>query len=254
MRKATIHKRNEFVRGTDVFSLKAKRAMNAIYWVYQRHNLFKYDQINIRFSTMREIMNLAKNNDYVDEIKNALIELKKPIELNHFYHPIDEKEYQWYMTSFINSAGFSKDESGEWVVTIEIANLTKYIMQKPGNFTRLDLIPYLNKFRTKYAMKLYEYLKSFSGYSYLDITQKHMIKLLGIDEKSSYKNYSDLKRLVVRQLAEIAENSDLKHTKLIKNKLLAKEKKFRIIVDPKSKKKVKEAEAKAELENLVKRF
>jgi len=253
-KKISIHKKNEFIRGTDDYSLLAKRAMNTIYWAYQRHNLYKYDKVPISFRTLRDMMNLQKSNDYVSDIKDALRELKKPIELNHFYHPISEVEYQWYMTSFINDSGFRKDEKGEWVADIEIGNLIKYIMQLPGNFTMLELVPYLNKFRTKYAMKLYEYLKSFGGFGYIDITQNHMMKLLGIGEKSSYKYYGDLSRLVERQLKDIADKSDMKQVRLVKTKSLAKEKKFRIIINPKSKKEVKKTEAKSALENLIKRI
>jgi len=43
-----------------------------------------------------------------------------------------------------------------------------------GNFTKLELIDIVNKLRTKYAMKLYEYLQSFGGYKYIDITPLHI--------------------------------------------------------------------------------
>jgi len=258
MKKITVHKRNEFIRGGDEYSLLAKRAMNTIYWAYQKHNLYKYDKVPISFATLRKMMNLESNNDYVEDIKSALKELKKDIELNNFYHPIAEEEYQWYLTSFINNAGFRKDSNSEWVVDVEVGNLTKYIMQldndKGQGFTMLELAPYLNKFRTKYAMKLYEYLKSFGAYSYINITQKHMMKLLVLDEKSKYRYMSDLTILVERQLKEIAKKSDLTEVKLIKSKTLAKDKIFKIIINPKSKKTVDKIEAKTALDNLIKRF
>ena len=128
------------------------------------------------------------------------------------------------------------------------------MMQLEGNFTPLNLLPYLNKFRTKYAMKIYEYLSSFGAYSYINITQKHMMKLLALDEKSKYKYYSQLLELVERQIKEIANKTDLKEVKLLKTKALAKDKTFRIIINPKSKKEVEKTEAKTALENLVKRF
>jgi len=257
-KKITVHKRNEFIRGTDDYSLLAKRAMNTIYWAYQKHNLYKHHKVPISFSTLRKMMNLESNNDYVEDIKDALRELKTPIELNNFYHPIAEVEYQWYMTSFINDAGFRKDDHNEWIADIEVGNLIKYIMQLEGNkgqgFTMLELVPYLNKFRTKYAMKLYEYLKSFGAYSYLNISQKHMMKLLALDEKSTYRHYAKLRELVDRQIKEIAKKSDLPDVKIIKSKILAKEKTFRIQINPKSKKEVDKTEAKTALESLVKRF
>jgi hypothetical protein len=101
---------------------------------------------------------------------------------------------------------------------------------------------------------LYEYLKSFGGYRYLDITQKHLMKLLNLDEKSKYRYMSDLTILLERQLKDIAKKTDLKEVKLIKSKALSKEKTFRIIINPKSKKDVEKTEAKTALENLIKRF
>jgi len=253
-----IHKRNEFNRGMDNYSLLGKRAMNTIYWVYQKNNLYKYNTVAISFSTLRKMMNLESSNDYVKDIKKALIELKKPIELNNFHHPIKKFQYQWYVTSFINDAGFRKTDDGEWVSDIEVGNLTKYVMQldndKGQGFTMLELVPYLNKFRTKYAMKLYEYLRSFGGYSYIDLNQKYIMKLLALDEDSKYKYMSDLTILLERQLKEIAKKSDLTEVKLIKSKTLTKEKKFRIIINPKSKKSVDKIEAKTALESLIKRF
>jgi hypothetical protein len=121
-------------------------------------------------------------------------------------------------------------------------------------FTELDLIHYLNKFRTKYAMKIYEYLKSFEGYKYLDVPQSHMLKLLGLEESKTYCHYAKLKILVERQLNEIVKKSDLDKVKLLNSKLLAKKKIFRIQINPKSKKDADKLQAKTTLDSLIKRF
>jgi len=111
-------------------------------------------------------------------------------------------------------------------------------MRAHVNFTQLDLVPYLNKFRTKYSMKLYEYLKSFGNYRYLDISQSHLMRLLGIDEDNkTYKYYSDTKRLLLRQIKELVSKSDLKELKLDDNKQLKKDRIFRVLINPKAKKK-----------------
>jgi hypothetical protein len=104
-------------------------------------------------------------------------------------------------------------------------------------------------------MKLYEYLKSFGAFKYIDITQKHIMKLLGIDENhNTYKHYAKLKPLIERQLKDIANKSDLKEVRLMNSKILAKEKTFRIIINPKNKRNVDKITAKTALENLIKRF
>lgn len=253
--KITILKQNELVRGADSYSLNAKKALNAIYWGLQKHNLYEYRYVDFSFVTLRKIMNLENNDDYVERMKVALRELMNTVELNNWTNPLDGKTSQWFATRFINEVHFTKSIDGEWIAKIETNQTIKDLMRLDKNFTELNLLEYMNKFRTKYAMKLYEYLKSFGVYKYLDITQKHMMKLLGIDEDDrTYKHYANLKQLVERQLREIAKKSDLPEVKLMQSRLLAKEKTFRIIISPKSKKVADKIEARTALDNLIKRF
>ena len=256
--KITIHKKNEIVRGGDRYSIYAKRLMNTVYWALQKHNLYQYHKITIPFAHIRKMLNLESEQNYVDIMKKAFLELKEPIELNNFKHP-DGTLYHWYVCSFLNDVGFYKKDDGKWYADIEVNRLVKQLMQQEGNFTKLDLTHYLNKLRTKYAMKLYEYLKSFGAFRYLDITQEHLMKLLGFEiEHTTYKHYAKLKILLERQLKEIAKKTDLERVKLINSKVLSKEKTFRIIINPKSKRDVDKIEAKNQLEtvlnNFIKRF
>lgn len=251
--KITIHKKNEIVRGTDDYSLMAKRALNTIYWAFQKHDFYNHDYIAIQFSTMRKMMNLEKDNRYVEIIQDSLDELLQPIKLNNFYHPVHKEKFQWFSCGTLDEAGFKKIDD-EWVVHIKLNSLFKYLMQIEGNFTPLELLPYLHKFRTKYATKLYEYLQSFKGYKYIDITQKHLMDLLNLKEDTKYKYYSQLKELLERQLKEISKKSDLTQVKLMKSKALSRDKIFRIIINPKSKKDVDKIQSKTALDNLIKRF
>lgn len=253
-KKITIHKKHEIVRGTDDYSVMGKRALNTVYWAMQKYGMYKHEYMLIRFSTMRKMMNLESDQRYVETIKDALLELMKPMEMNNFHHPIHDELFQWYSTSVLDEAGFKKNEKDEWVVHVKVSTLVRYIMQLKGGFTPLELIPYANQFRTKYAMKIYEYLKSFGAYAYLDITQKHMMKLLSLDEKSKYRYMSDLTTLIERQLNEITKKSDLSEVKLLKSKALSKDKIFRIQINPKSKKQADKTEAKTALDSLIKRF
>jgi len=257
----TIHKRNEIIRGTDLYSLNGKRCFNAVYYLYQKNrNLFmEWEKkgvtfINLKFSTLRDLMSLEKDNNYVEIIKEAIKELQTTlIELNNWTNPVTGKKYLWYSTKFLNDAHVEKDNT--LFVKLEISTLFKQLMTDQKNFTPLDLIQYMNQFRTKYAMKLYEYLKSFGGYKYINISQKHMLKLLGIDEEhKTYKQHYELKRLVERQLKEIVKKTDLEDTRLINSKALSKEKTFKILINPKNKKNVDKIEAQTALENLIKRF
>ena len=253
MKKITIHKKNEMVRGTDGYSVMSKRALNSIYWVLQKHNLYSHSHIQIKFSTLRSMMNLDSDQRYVETLKECLLNLQQPMELNNFTHPKTQKLWQWYSCSVLDEAGFQKINN-EWIITIKVGSIMKHIMQVKGGFTPLDIIAHANKFRTKYAMKLYEYLRSFGAMKYIEITQNHMIKLLALDDNKSYKYYADLYRLVERQIKEIVTKSDLKEVKLMKSKALSRDKIFRIIINPKSKKIVDKIEAQTTLESLLKRF
>ncbi len=81
-----------------------------------------------------------------------------------------------------------------------------------GNFTKLELIDIVNKLRTKYAMKLYEYLQSFGGYKYIDITHKHMLKLLGLNENHKNTKLRKIKNLI-KEIKELLKKPDLKEVK-----------------------------------------
>ena len=252
----TIHKKNEIIRGSDTYSLNAKRALNAIYWGLQKHKLYKDEYFSFSFSTLRNMMSLNSDNRYVDRMKEALQELQQPFSLNNFYHPLQKTKYTWYSLSFIDEVGFKK-ESNEWIAIIKTNSTIKHLMQIDGNFTKLDLIEYINKMRTKYSMKLYEYLKSFDSYKYLDITQSHLMRLFGIaEDNKTYRYYSDLRRLLERQIKEIVLKSDLQELKLDDDEELKKNKIFRIHINPKATKKtVDKKKAKELLNSLsVKRF
>jgi len=246
----TIHKKNELIRGNDIYSINAKRALNAIYWGLQKHKLYTEEYFKFSFTTLRKMMSLENDNRYIERMKEALQELQQPLSLNNFYHPLQKQTFDWYSIAFIDEVGFIK-ENNEWIATIKTNPTIKHLMQIEGNFTKLDLVQYINKFRTKYAIKLYEYLKSFDNYRYIDITQQHLIKLFILDKNSKYRYMSDLTILLERQIKELIKKSDLKELKLDNRKELKKEKKFRIYINPKVKKK---NASKEELENVLNRI
>ena len=253
--RITIHKKNELIRGSDIYSLHAKRALNAIYWGLQKHNLYEHEYFKFSFSTLRKMMSLETDNRYVERMKEALQELQQPLSLNNFYHPIQKQTFDWYSISFLDEVGFKK-ENNEWVASIKTNPSIKHLMQVEGNFTELELIEYLNKFKTKYAMKLYEYLKSFSSYKYLNITQNHMMKLFGVASDSKYRYMSDLTTLLQRQIKELVEKSDLKELKLSDDKQFKKDKIFHIQINPKASKKTANKEEAEKILNalMVKKF
>lgn len=230
----TIHKKNEVVRGLDDYSLAGRRAMNAVYYAVQRNELYKHNKFRIKMTTMRELMVLEKDNRYIEIIKDSIKELQRPIELNNYHHPIEGKKYQWYSTVFLSEAGFTK-EDGEWIITVIVSPLILHLMQTSGNFTKLDLFKYTQRLRTRHAFKIYEYLRSFKAYRYIEISHDHLIKMLNIGEgKQEYKYYSAMHRMLERTIKELKKKTDLDTLELIKSKHLAKERTYRIIIDPKA--------------------
>lgn len=251
-----VKKQNELIRGKDRLSLYGKRCFNSIYYLIQENlktnpNLLKVEYITFKLINLKKLMNLENVNNYIDIIKNSLKELQNPIELNNFRHP-DGTFYSWYSFSPLNDVGFKKNENKEWIVKIKLSTLIKFLIEKNENYTTLELLPYLNKMRTKYSMKLYEYLKSFEKYRYIDITHNHLMKLFNLDPNSRYKYFSKLKELLERQIKEIKQKTDLKDIKIIEMK---KEKSFRFIINPNSKHTLKDKKQINEvLERIINKF
>ena len=230
----TIHKKNEVVRGIDDYSLAARRALNVIYYAVQRNEFYRHNKFKIKMTTMRELMVLEKDNRYIEIIKKAIKDLQRPIELNNYYHPIHEVKYHWYSTVFLSEAGIMK-EGNEWIVTVGVSPLILHLMQTKGNFTQLDLFKYTQKLRTRHAFKMYEYLRSFKAYRYIEITHDHLVKLLNVDEnKQEYKYYSSMHRMLDRTINELKKKTDLDTLELVKSKHLGKERIYRIVIDPKA--------------------
>ena len=252
-KEITLHKSNQMVRGGDKYSVHAKRLLNAIYYVIQ-HNvnnkkaqiISNLDYIKIDIPFLRKMMGLEKVESYIKEIENAFKELQEPIELNNFRDPRNGVIYNWMSIVIIPEAKYTLYPDKK-VVEFSLSPLAKWLMinTNNGNFTKLKLIPYLNKLRTRYSMKLYEYLKSFNNYRYLEISQKHLMKIFGFEPNhKTYKHYAKLRTLLQRQINEIAKKTDLKDLKMednpIKIKELADNKLFKIYINPKAKKKSKE--------------
>jgi len=255
-RVSIIRKRNEMTRGGDNLSLHAKRALNTIYYLLQGHQEhLNYEYVSISFSALRKYMRLEKNERYVAIIKEALQELRQPIELHNFYHPLLDKVFEWYSLSLIDEAGFPR-HGKERVAIVKLNEMLKDLISKKikqGNYTPLDL-SIINSFRNPHASKVYEFLKSFEQYRYIDITQEYLLRILGLSETKTYQNYADLKRLLKRQIKEIKNKSDLKDITLMEGKDFAKQKIFRIIISNKGQRTPTQFNIRAAVDEIVNRF
>ena len=265
-KQMTLHKRNEMIRGGDELSVYAKRCLNAIYYLIQKNVnankaeiIEKLDYIPIEFTYLRKMMGLEKVESYIKEIEKALIELQETtLQLNNFRNPKNNQVYQWYSMSFLSDVSWKLDEkSGKKFAYIELPKLMKWLMinSNNGNFTQLDLIPTLNKLRTKYAMKLYEFFKSFDKYKYIELPQDYILKLLGLQDKKDYQYYSHLSRLLKNQIKELNKKTEFVHLKLVEpTKEMKKEKIYHFIINPKNKSKPNQKQIEEIVKKMIKRF
>jgi len=100
------------------------------------------------------------------------------------------------------------------------------------------------------AFQIYAFGQKYSDFSLNSVSKG----LLGIEEDNkTYKNYANLKQLLIRQLKEIVKKTDLKDVKLQESKEMSKQKIFKIIINNKKTKEIsKEKPSKELLENILK--
>ncbi len=235
----TIHKKNELIRGGDELSLTGKRILNVVYYLIQKNDLYNSNRFKVKFSIIKELMQIKNNNDYIERLQEGLMELMKTIELKNWENPLDGKTYKWYATRFVNEVSFLK-ENNLWYAIIEPNKTIVGLMKQKRNFTKIFLSQ-TNKLRTRYSVKMFEFFQSFKKIRYLDLPQSYLIKILGLEEKKTYKSYYELNRLLKRQVKEIAEKTDLEQLKLLDPpKDFKKAKLYRFIINPTSKQDLKD--------------
>lgn len=219
----TILKRNEIIRGhSDMFDLNAMRALNAVYWGIQKGAAHDVKGMVFEFSSLRKLMNLENDESYPKTIEKALKDLTKTIWLRNYCH-IDGIEYKVYSMRFVDSVKITKAETNKVEVTFN-PEMNK-LLKEHENFTKLEFLKYSNSFRSKYTVALYEYLKSFESYKYIDMSMESLNTLLGC--KTSY--FSDLTKIIDRSLNDIKTKSDLDH---IKKRNFKKDKYIRFYLNP----------------------
>ncbi len=223
----TILKRNEIIRGhSDDLDINAMRALNSIYWGIQQHGIHDNKVQIFKFSTLRKLMHLETTEQYISIIEKAIKDLMQPIVLRNYCH-VDGIEYKVFAMQFISGYRVTKND----VTTVEITFNSDMndLLKVHTNFTKLEFLKYSNSFRSKYTVSLYEYLKSFQTYKYIDMSMESLVQLMGCDSKY----FSDLTKVIDRCMKEIIIKSDLKH---IKKKTFKKEKYFRFYLNPKGNK------------------
>ena len=135
-------------------------AMKCIDVILNEYHKTLDSKIHMELSYLRKKLGFEKNNDYVDRIKNYLLELKLPFELRDFNDIKTGKKVSWVLTSFLNEIKSYKET--QHLIEINISeSFIEYMIDKAG-YTSINL-SLSKRFKTKYGYKIYEmYLRYYS--------------------------------------------------------------------------------------------
>ena len=204
-----VYKSNELIQKfKNTFSLQEMKLIN---FIVSNINSPKYDD---EFNTITVPMKiLAKEIGYVSrsgkadqDIKDALASLSRQqsdfIEIVNKNGKVEETIVRWLERPRIDK------ETG--MVTLKLDDVLKpYLLDLKKNYTKYELL-FSIKMQSKYALKLYELLKSWEKSKHgrkefdLDYLKNH------IDAPSSYKNFNNFKtRVLDKALKEINDITEL---------------------------------------------
>ena len=198
----TIHKQNLIIRGKfGEFTVDTMRCLNAIYYGLQKE--LKKDNVNannghitFKMSSLRKYMNLEKNNDYVDIIRKSLRQLQEPFDIPN-YTDVDGKVWKWYCMSLLIKSKTPKEN--EITVNIQVDEEMISLIKNKSEWTELEFNN-VQHFSSKYAMRTYEYAKSYANMKKtppLDLD--NLNSLFG----TKYTYLSDVEKILKRAIKDI---------------------------------------------------
>lgn len=142
-----------------------------------------------------------ESGDKYKEIKKAIKDIAdKSVWIKTEYD--EETLLRWVEKPYINR------NSGTIKIKLD-ADMKPYLLQLKSNFTQYELI-YTLRFRSKYAIRLYELIKSIHYKDIIEYKRAFKVeKLKELLNAENYKEYRDFKkRVLVPSINEINNNSD----------------------------------------------
>lgn len=221
-KSTTIHKDNELIRFEPIktLSIESLRLLNYLYYHTQKYLNEQKDNkimfldkdltLPIKQSTLRTWLELDNDKDYVEKIRETLLELSNGIQLKH-YVDRDGESVLWGIESFIKKPKHidKKDNPEDKRTHIFKLTLDKFMFNKIINlksgWTEIDL-EYQGKFRSGNTFRLYEYLKSIQS---MKIKPDNTIEELNKLFNTKHKQLSKVLELVERQLKVINKETDI---------------------------------------------
>ena len=196
----SIVKSNNLVRGSYTVTANEQKFLYKIF-EYIQENKYETNKIVFEFDNMlKEFKDVINKNLTKKQFWNMLKGLQKK-------HPdiIINGKYvstQWYR--LIGELDYS-------VVTLELDEyIFKYVQSQKSNFSKL-LKSSVYNFKTFYAMKIYEFIRSWANLKKAEYITLDRFKVeLDIHEKASYKNnFANIRRRIldpaVKEINEISE-------------------------------------------------
>lgn len=177
------------------FSLRAMKLADIL---LQTYNKTETNEFTIELKKIRKFLGMQNNQNYVEEIKYLLKELKMPFELRD-YVSVKGEMVQWSIVSFLNEAKIIKNS--QHLINISISeSFIKYLTDKAG-YTPIDL-NLSNRFKSKYGYKIYElhrrYLtlpnRHYSDVGYIEMTIDDLNFKFGTNHIHSSKMLEGIKR------------------------------------------------------------
>ena len=114
------------------YTIFAQKALHIIYLQVQNDPRRSF---SIPLDFICKTLNIQNEHNAIDIVQNTLLELKKPIEFVDFYHPLEAKKYDWFITSIINNAGIYQRDN-QWYAKIEINKLFFHFLEQMEDFPK----------------------------------------------------------------------------------------------------------------------
>ncbi len=151
----------------DITELELK-LINVLYKVVQNSVLRNKEMpsgdkwFKVELSYLRENMALSFDSNYNTLIKTAIRKIAdRSIELHNFVHPANGKVYDWFLVKIIKDSNIEKKYKN--FINIQFSELFIITCWRKVKYTTLD-INVVNSFKSKYSIRLYEVLKTFSKF------------------------------------------------------------------------------------------
>jgi len=182
-----IGKNKEMLLKTNELSLNALKIINILLWLEgKQFALFSEEGItSVDFKTLRNKMLLGNSNKYAEILKKALNELNKH--------------------SFFSVFKINKNKNR---ITLVYA-LSVEDGSQDDNKILIDIEKVVN-FKSKYALRFYEFLKVWEVDEKKNIEYELLKNILGLKNKKGFSENSKIRGLIKKIIPEVQENTEYK--------------------------------------------